>query len=94
MRFFTDNFFTEAQKTEMLGSAYSTHVKAQLIDMQLEQERQLRQREAELNDIERQSMQQAFDRSSLRIGFAVLALIILFVTLSSGFGTSILSGKI
>ncbi|MFA6971326.1 MAG: hypothetical protein WC208_08000 [Gallionella sp.] len=94
MRFFTDNFFTEAQKSEMLGSAYALHVKEQQKDRQLEQERQLRRHEAELKNVEWQISQQKFDRNTRRIGFGVLASIILFVMLSHGFGTSILSGSI
>jgi hypothetical protein len=94
MRFFTDNFFTEEQKSKMLGSAYGNYLKEQQREKQLETVRQFRQREVELGNIQRQKKQQEFDRVIRLIGFSALAFIILLVILTSGLNTSIIAGSI
>ncbi len=94
MRFFTDNFFTEAQKTDMLGNAYGIYVKDQQMEKQLDQARLLRQREAELSAIDMRSRQMTFEKNARRMSYAALAFIILFATLTSGFGSLVMSGHI
>lgn len=93
MRFFTDHYFTEEQKAEMLGSSYDSYVKEQQRKLQLEQERQVRLREIEFNNLRQELEQQDYDRKSRRIGLAILACIIL-AALVSGFGMSSLLGGI
>ncbi|MEI7456356.1 MAG: hypothetical protein WCK93_06485 [Nitrosomonadales bacterium] len=92
MRFFTDRFFTDAQKSELLGSAYGEYVKNQLLEKQQEAARQLRQLELAQLATERQARQQEFDQKTRFIGFVALAFILLFVTLTSGVGSLIVSG--
>ncbi len=94
MKFLTDNFFTEAQKAEMLGSAYPDHVREQLRGKQLEQTRQHRLSEMEQENLQRRNKQHEFDKNLGRVGFAVLALIVLFVVLTGGLGSLPMSGNI
>jgi len=85
MRFFTDHYFSEAEKAEMLGGSYDAYVQEQLRKRQLEQERQSRLSELERRNQELQLEQQAFDRNSTRFVLAILACILLAV-LASSFG--------
>ncbi|HCI51843.1 MAG TPA: hypothetical protein DE312_00695 [Gallionella sp.] len=94
MRFFTDHFFTEAQKSEMLGSAYGQYVKNQQLERQIEETRQLRQRELAQQEHERLARQYDFNRKTRFVGFVALTLILLFVTLTGGVGSLIVSGTI
>lgn len=92
MRFFTDNFFTEAQKAEMLGSAYGHYTQEQLRESALQQERELRQRNAELESAQLRKQQKVFDRNEQFAGFAVLAVIMLIVLLVSSSGSTMIAG--
>lgn len=94
MRFFTDSFFTEAQKNEMLGSTYGQYVKNQQVEKKIEAARQLRQSELAQQESERLAKQQDFDKKTRFIGFVALAFILLFVTLTSGVGSLIVTGAI
>ena len=85
MRFFTDDFFTEQQKSDLLGTAYASYAKEQQREKQLELDRQLRVSEMELHQLKQQQQRRATQKFA-RAGFAALAFIILLVTLSSGLG--------
>ena len=82
MRFFTDHFFTEAEKSAR-----------QQRKNQLEQEYHFRLNEIELSKFQRQLDQQDFDRNSKRVALAVLVFVI-FAMLLSGVGMSYLLGGI
>ena len=92
MRFFTDNFFTEAQKVEMLGSGYEKHTQEQLRKTALQQERELRQYNAELESAQLRSRQKVLDRNQQFSGYVVLAALMLVVLLASSTGFIIFAG--
>jgi hypothetical protein len=92
MRFFTDNFFTESQKAEMLGRGYGKYTQEQLRESALQQERELRQRNAELESTQLRNQQKVFDRNEQFAGFAVLAIIMLIVLLVSSTGSTMFAG--
>lgn len=94
MRFFTDHFFTEAQKSEMLGSTYGQYVKNQQMERYIEDARQLRQHELAQQENERLTRQHDFDKKTRFIGFVALAFVLLVLTLTSGVGSLIVSGTI
>lgn len=83
MRFFTDHYFSEAEKAQMLGGSYDAYVQEQLRKRQREQERQSRLSELERRNQELQLEQQAFDRNATRFVLAILACILLAVLVSS-----------
>lgn len=94
MRFFTDHFFTEAQKSEMLGSAYGQYVKNQQMERYIEDARQLRQHDLAQQENERLTRQHDFDKKTRFIGFVALAVVLLVLTLTGGGGSLIVSGTI
>ncbi len=83
MRFFTDHYFSEAEKAEMLGGSYDAYVQEQQRKKQLQQERQFRLGELERRNQELQLEQLAFDRSATRYVLAILACILLAVLVSN-----------
>ena len=82
MRFFTEHFLTEAEKSAR-----------QQRKNQLEQEYQFRLNEIELSKFQRQLEQLDFDRNAKRVALAVLVFVI-FAMLLSGVGMSYLLGDI
>ncbi|GEM_PF-4518968 len=87
MKFFTDCYFTETEKVDMLGSTYRVYLNEQRVENQRNEASQLRQRERELKEAERTSRELAFDRKIRFIGLAVFTLVTLFITLSSQLGS-------
>ena len=93
MRFFTDHYFTDEQKAELLGSSYNAYMTEQQRKKQLEQERQSCIREIELEKLQQKLEQQSFDKNSMNAELAILAFIII-ATLISGLGIPLLFGDI
>ncbi|BBI99028.1 hypothetical protein FGKAn22_07210 [Ferrigenium kumadai] len=86
MRFFTEHFFSEEQKSELLGDKYA---QAQRAAMQTEQEGWYRTLEIAQTKERLQRLQDEFDRGAKLVELAVLPLI-LTITLACGLVSSFL----
>ncbi|HLP98624.1 MAG TPA: hypothetical protein VK149_09285 [Sideroxyarcus sp.] len=90
MRFFTDHFFTEEQKRQMLGDAYPRHQ----LKMQQEEAQRLAAEEAARKRLQQEMELQQFQAASRRTEGLVLAIILLASLLSWLGGGYVLHGLI